>query len=64
MNARGRLVKEVEEAVKVLWPEAVVQPFGSFFSDMSTFLSDVDVTVLGIDWPARSSGSTAVSPLA
>jgi hypothetical protein len=42
------VLKNIEDAIKARWPEAVVQTFGSFPSNLSTFLSDVDITILGL----------------
>jgi hypothetical protein len=42
------VLKNIEDAIKARWPEAVVQSFGSFPSNLSTFLSDVDITILGL----------------
>lgn len=42
------VLKNIEDAIKARWPEAIVQSFGSFPSNLSTFLSDVDITILGL----------------
>jgi hypothetical protein len=42
------VLKNLEDAIHARWPEAVVRPFGSFPSKLSTFLSDIDITILGL----------------
>lgn len=42
-------MKEIGDIVQTKWPPPVkVQTFGSFFSGLSIFLSDVDITILGL----------------
>ena len=53
-DARERLLQEVEEVIKLKWPGCSVQPFGSYFSGLSIFLSDVDVTVLDLSLESTS----------
>jgi hypothetical protein len=45
---RQHLIAQVTEIVKVKWPDANVQPFGSFPAGLSNFLSDIDLTILDL----------------
>jgi hypothetical protein len=47
-NARKQLISDVTEAITAKWPKAIVNVFGSYASNLSTFLSDIDVSVLGM----------------
>jgi hypothetical protein len=42
------VLKNIEDAIKAHWPDAAVRSFGSFSSNFSTFLSDVDITISGL----------------
>jgi DNA polymerase sigma len=39
------VLRDIEEAVHALWPDAVVQVFGSFAAGLSTFDGDLDITI-------------------
>ncbi len=48
INCRNDLIHHIQEIVKAKWPNAVVQSFGSYPAGLSTFLSDIDITILEI----------------
>lgn len=43
--ARSYLIADLSQAIQNVYPAAVLRPFGSYPVSLSTFLSDVDVTV-------------------
>ena len=46
--ARKQLIDDVTEAITSKWPQSIVNVFGSFPVGLSTFLSDIDVSILGM----------------
>eukprot|EP01041_Mallomonas_annulata_P010695 gene10695-22330_t len=45
---RERVLLDISDAVLSKWPSAIVHIFGSFPAGLSTFLSDLDISVLGV----------------
>ena len=50
-EARNILLRDVEFTTQSVFPNAYIEAFGSFPVGLSTFLSDLDVTILGVDQP-------------
>lgn len=62
--ARRYMLIDITEAIRRVFPSAQVRPFGSYPVSLSTFLSDVDVTVEQFEQPTQTtepfrSGKTA-----
>lgn len=47
-GAREQIIIDLTEAIQAKWPQAIVNIFGSFPTGLSTFLSDIDVSILGM----------------
>ena len=52
--ARKFMIDDLTQAIQEVFPSAQVRPFGSYPVSLSTFLSDVDVTVEQLEQPAQS----------
>ncbi|CAH0481386.1 unnamed protein product [Peronospora belbahrii] len=46
--SRAKLIEEMEEIVKGLWPEATVATFGSHYTQMFLPQSDIDMVLFGV----------------
>lgn len=59
------MIEDVRELVAAKWPPPVgIQIFGSYHSGLSIFLSDIDITILGLGVGADSEAkSSMVQPL-
>jgi hypothetical protein len=42
------LIVDLTEAIQAKWPQAIVSVFGSYIGGLSTFLSDIDISILGM----------------
>lgn len=51
VDARCQVLKDLEDAINAKWAHlaVVIRPFGSFPAGLSTFLSDIDISILGPD---------------
>ena len=47
-NARKNLLYDVNDVITSKWSDSVMQPFGSYPVGLSIFLSDIDVSILGM----------------
>ena len=47
-RAREQLILDVTEAIQAKWPGCIVNVFGSYPAGLSTFLSDIDISLLGM----------------
>mmetsp|Transcript_20344 Transcript_20344/g.29212 ORF Transcript_20344/g.29212 Transcript_20344/m.29212 type:complete len:631 (+) Transcript_20344:50-1942(+) len=48
LKARECVLRDLSDAVSAKFPDALVRPFGSYVAGLSIFLSDVDITILGL----------------
>lgn len=51
--ARIELLSRVERVIQGLWPEALVEIFGSFRLGINLPNSDIDLVVLGEEWSSH-----------
>jgi hypothetical protein len=58
VDARCQVLKDMEDAIRAKWAglAVVIQPFGSFPAGLSTFLSDIDISILSSGAGEESSG--------